>query len=202
MVTLTILFSLGAYAKSPELLKCLGAEEKRFHLKKDLGPGYDLNQKLIAEIVQIPHATVKPAYYQQICIPAGNESLKLLQLSITKGKDLFDIPNTVTGMQLQMTQGMIDDYFDAIKEIFLGYISQIQSLSPTPTCLQEEIPGLEAFFREIKYLQEDVDIKVLFEKKDEKIFGYLKDYPQAFQRCRDRLRKKLKSESTAPAKKP
>ena len=100
-----------------------------------------------------------------------------------------------------MTEGMIEDYVEATREILLSFIAQIQSISPTPNCLKEEIPELDQFFNEIKYLQEDIDTKKIFEGKDQKIFEKLKNYPQAFEKCRARLKKKLKSESKAAPKK-
>ncbi len=100
-----------------------------------------------------------------------------------------------------MTKGMIDDYMEGTREILLNFINQIQMLSPTPTCLKEEIPELNNFFIEIKYLQEDVDLKQIFEGKDEKIFEKLKNYPLAFEKCRADLKKKAKSKSTAAPRK-
>ncbi len=80
--------------------------------------------------------------------------------------------------------GMVDDYVKSSKDILLTFISQIQTLSPTPDCLNKEIPELKNFHIEIKYLQEDVDIKTLFKNKDLKIFSQLKNYPLAFEKCR------------------
>ena len=57
----------------------------------------------------------------------------------------------------------------------LGFISQIQAASPTAQCLYEEIPDLNQFFIEIKYLQEDVDMKKIMAGKDEKIFEKMAD---------------------------
>ncbi|MGE3608566.1 MAG: hypothetical protein AB7I27_03170 [Bacteriovoracaceae bacterium] len=190
-------------AKDRQLLKCLGAEEKRLHLKKDTGPLYVLNQRLIEEIVQIPEADISEENFKQICMkPYASESWKLLEASIQQGKSLFIIPEGVGKMQKPMIEGMIDDYIEATKEILLNFISQIQSASPSATCLKEEIPELDSFFTDIKYLQEDVDLKKLFEGRDLKIFEKLKDYPSAFKRCQERLKKKAKSKSTPSAKKP
>ena len=96
---------------------------------------------------------------------------------------------------------MIDDYIEATREILLNFISAIQMQSPTPTCLKEEIPKLDAFFTDIKYLQEDVDMSDIFKGKDQKIFEKLKNYPLAFEKCRARLKKKAKPSSTDAAKK-
>lgn len=198
LFTLTV---MAASRNDRQILKCLGEEEKRFHLKKEVGPVYDLNQRLIAEMVQIPNIEITPEDYLKVCTGQKfSESWKLLEQSIVKGKDLFIIPKSVTGMQREIEAGMIDDYVEATKEILLSFISQIQSQSPTPTCLKERIPELDQFFTEIKYLQEDVDMQAIFKGKDLKIFEKLKNYPLAFEKCRALLKKKVKP-SSKPARK-
>jgi hypothetical protein len=197
LIIILILLSASAMAESPKLLKCLGNEEKELHLKKITGPTYELNQRLIAEMVQIPDAMIDENDYKAICAARGSESWKLLQLSIVKGKNLFTIPDSVTGMQRQIAQGMVDEYVEATNEILLNFLTQIQSTAPTPNCLEEEIPQLRNFFFELKHLQTEVDTKKIFEGRDLKIFNQLKDYPQLFQRCLERLKKKPKSEPTS-----
>lgn len=189
------------HSRDQELMKCLGAEEKRLHAQKDVSPIYDLNQRLIAEMLQIPHATIQRDAFTEICSKSNSESWKLLHLSIKQGNRLFVIPPEITGMQRQMTIGMIEDYGDATKEILLNVLAQIQALSPTPTCLKEEIPELENFLIEVKYLQEDVDINTIFKGKDQVLFEKLKDYRKSFAHCRARLKKKPKSKSKAAPKK-
>ncbi|HXH76316.1 MAG TPA: hypothetical protein VNJ08_15195 [Bacteriovoracaceae bacterium] len=198
---IALLFSSVVSARSPELLKCLGTEEKNFHLKKDIGPSYDLNQKMIAEILQVPNATIDQQSLKEICGAKGKESWKLLQLSLTKGKKIFVISESLEGMQMDMTNGMIDDYLEATREILLNLIAQIQALAPTPDCLTQEIPTLGLFFQDLKYLQEEVDTAKLFKGRDEKIFNALRSYPKAIKRCQERLKKKLKSASTVKPKK-
>lgn len=202
VIFLFTLISAQAYGAQGDILKCLGDEEKRFHLKKETGPIYDLNQRLISELVQIPKIQLKREDYLKVC--AGNnfsESWKLLELTLKKGKDIFLVPSSIRGMQRGMALGMIDDYIEASKEILLTFISQIQAQSPTVTCLKEEVPELDKFFYEIKYLQEDVDIRQIFEGKEEIIVEKLKNYPLAFEKCRARLKKKAKSGSTNRPKK-
>lgn len=199
----------GLLALSPafaqkQLLKCLGEEEKRFHLEKRTGPVYDLNQKLVGEMIQIPNAEIRPEYLKEICSPRNfSVSWKLLEYSITKGKDLFQIPRKVTGMQKEVALGMIQEYVEITRDTLLNFITAIQAEAPSAGCLKEEIPQLEQFFIEIKYLQEDVDLKQVFDGTDKKIFDHLKNYPKAFQRCRARLiKKKAKSGSVPEARKP
>lgn len=198
---IALLFSSLAWSRTPELLKCLGKEEKAYHLKKDTGPSYDLNQRMIAEIIQIPNVSIELEALNSICAASGGESWKLLQLSLVKGKSIFVVQESLTGMQKQMTEGMIDDYLKATREILLNLITQIQAIAPTPDCLTTEFPGLVPFFTDLKYLQEDVDADKLFKGRDEKIFNDLKSYRKAIKRCQERLKKKLKSESTKGPKK-
>jgi hypothetical protein len=202
VILILLLTSLPLFARDRQLLKCLGEEEKRFHLKKDTGPIFDLNQRLISEIIQIPNIDIAPGDLKPIC-NGKHESWNLLHASIMKGKNLFIIPPEVVGMQKEVTLGMIDDYIDATKEIFLGLIAQIQTKAPTPNCLKEEIPDLDAFFTDIKYLQEDVDIQSIFKGRDQKIFDHLKNYRSAFKACKSRIKtkKKPKSPSTSAPKK-
>ncbi len=205
LVIISIMFlttSLWAGRNERQLLKCLGAEEKQFHLKKKLGPLYDLNQRLISEMIQIPKAELSPEDFKQICETANESpSWKLLELSISKGSSVFKIPGSELGKQDQIAQGMIDDYLEITNEIFLNFMTQIQATAPSPDCLEKEIPQLKDFFSDIKYLQEDVDIKKIFGGREVLIFQKLKNYPEAFERCRERIRKKLKSASKAGPKK-
>ncbi len=202
LLTLVLLLTTEARAANL-LLTCLGAEERRLHQEKSSGPFYELNQRMTAEMVQIPDVTVTPEAYGMIChSKTHSESLKLLELSLRKGGSLFIIPKKITGLQRSITQGMINDYVEISKEIFLSFISQIQTLSPTPQCLHEEIPALGQFFFEIKHLQVDVDMQKIMAGKDGKIFDEMKDYAPAFERCRERLKKKTKPSSTAVDKKP
>ncbi len=203
LLLITALFLTAQVHAANPLLVCLGAEEKRLHQNKNTGPIYDLNQRITAEMIQIPGLSVSNEDFNLICGKKSySESWKLLELSLRKGKNLFVIPASVTGLQRSITEGMIEDYVRESKEILLTFISQVQTISPTPDCLLEEIPELNKFFTQIKYLQEDIDIKRIMAGKDTKIFDKIKDYPAAFQRCRERLKKKASPGSEASAKKP
>lgn len=195
------LLPLSLIAREREILKCLGTEEKRFHLKKEAGPLYDLNQRLIGEMVQIPKAELNKEDYRTICSGRNfSESWKLLELSIKKGPALFTVSST-SGQDKAITEGMISDYTESTREILLSFIAQIQALSPTPNCLKDNIPELDKFFTNVKYLQEEMDLKDIFRGTDQKIFEKLKNYPEAFEKCRALLKKKARPVSTAPARK-
>lgn len=200
-----ILNSLVCHAAKDkrQLLKCLGQEEKKFHLNKDTGPLYDLNQRLISEMVQIPHAELDTKFFNEICGRSSpSPALKLLELSIKHGAGVFSVPSRIAGSQRSVAKGMIDEYVEASKGIFLNFITQIQTLAPTATCLKDEIPEIEPFFIDIKYLEEDVDLKKIFDGRETKIFHKLLKYPQAFKRCQSRIKKKAKSGSKEAPKNP
>lgn len=204
VITTFMLLTLSAHATRDErqLIKCLGEEEKKFHLKKDTGPLYDLNQRLISEMLQIPKAELDTEYFNQMCGKSSpSPALKLLEISLRHGDDIFMVPDSVVGSQRSVAEGMIDDYIESTKEIFLNFMTQIQALAPSADCLKTEIPEIDAFFTDIKYLQEDVDMKKIIAGRDSKIFQKLLSYPQAFKRCQARIKKKLKSASTPAAKK-
>lgn len=193
----------AAQARTLDLLKCLGVEEKRLHLKKDMGPNYDLNQKLMAEVIQIPNLQVEAGALKTICSSQSyGESWKLLQLSLIQGESLFSVTPDITGMQKKIAESMISDYLEAVREILLGLISQIQALAPTPDCLTTEFPRLVPFFRDMKYLQEEIDANQIFKGRGEKIFADLRNYRRAIKNCQARLKNTPKSESKAGAKKP
>lgn len=200
-MTLFIIPTLGL-ARDREILKCLGVEEKSYHVTKKMGPLYELNQRIISEMIQISHVELTPAAFNEVCSSKSpSQSLRLLKLSLSQGKDIFVMASDITGMQKQMTQGMIEDYVELSKELFLNFLSQVQTLSPTPKCLEENIPGLADFLYEVKYLQEDIDIKKIFKGRDLTFFDKIKNYPKIYKVCADLLKKKAKSPSTSSPKK-
>jgi hypothetical protein len=201
LMTFLIIPHLG-FARDREILKCLGVEEKAYHQAKTMGPLYELNQRIISEMIQISHVELEPKAFTHVCLSTKpSQSLRLLKLSLAQGKEIFVMASDINGMQKQMTQGMIDDYVELSKEIFMNFMAQVQSFSPTPTCLEDSIPGLKDFLFEFKYLQEDVDVKQIFKGRDLAFFDKLSHYPKMFQACKDRLKKKLKPKSTSSAKK-
>lgn len=200
-LVMIIFFSFSLHARTMDLLKCLGEEEKKLHLKKNVGPTYELNQKLIGEIIQIPSVDIEKEKLQTICNSKASPSWKLLELSLVEGRKIFLMPKSENEMQKNINESMIKDYIDSSKDIFLALISQIQTISPSPDCLTKEFPVLVGFFQDLKYLQEEIDMNKIFKGREKKIFDSLKDYPKALRKCQDRLKKKERSESTSALKK-
>lgn len=155
------------------------------HENKESGPLFQLNQRLISELVQIPGLRINRVDYRRIC-GQGNESLKLLEQILIQGKSLFI--NTQQGMRRSITDGMIDDFIISSKEIFLNFISSIQMISPTPHCLNQHIPELPKLLERIKYLEDEVELQKIFGNKDLEIFKKLQDYPLYFKACEEAKR--------------
>ncbi|HLW58216.1 MAG TPA: hypothetical protein VKY27_12560 [Bacteriovoracaceae bacterium] len=180
-----LLFSFSSWSQSEGILRCLGLEEARMHENKESGPLFQLNQRLISELVQIPGLRINRVDYRRIC-GQGNESLKLLEQILIQGKSLFI--NTQQGMRRSITDGMIDDFIISSKEIFLNFISSIQMISPTPHCLNQHIPELPKLLERIKYLEDEVELQKIFGNKDLEIFKKLQDYPLYFKACEEAKR--------------
>lgn len=180
-----LLFSFSSWSQSEGILRCLGLEEARMHENKESGPLFQLNQRLISELVQIPGLRINRVDYRRIC-GQENESLKLLEQILIQGKSLFI--NTQQGMRRSITDGMIDDFIISSKEIFLNFISSIQMISPTPHCLNQHIPELPKLLERIKYLEDEVELQKIFGNKDLEIFKKLQDYPLYFKACEEAKR--------------
>ena len=201
-VIVLIFSSFECFAKTESpLLVCLGKEEKNFHHSKKQGPIYELNQKLISEIIQIPSVQLEPKDLFQVCEKSVSPSVKLLSLTLSRGEELFKISDDALESQKLIAQGMIKDFVEISREIFLNFVSSIQTISPTPNCIEEEIPELKKLFADLKYLQDEVEVKKLFGGIEISIFEKLQDYQKLFQKCRARTKKKLKSGSKPAPKK-
>ena len=152
-------------------------------------------------MIQIPKAELSGEAFDDICRKSASPSWRLVELALTKGQNIFEVPREITGTQREVAQGMISDFIEITSEIFLNLLTQIQALAPTPKCLEEEIPEISSLMSDIKYLQEDVDIKSIFSGRDKKIFDKLKNYSEAYKSCQLRAKKKLRSGSKPRDKK-
>jgi len=196
-----ILFLLSAssvFSRTHDLLKCLGQEERKLHLSKTTGPTYELNQKLIAEIIQIPHVQITETHLKEICDSSFGPSWKLLELSLFEGDKLFI--NNETGMQKNINESMIKEYLEASREILLGLISSVQTLSKDPNCLIKNFRSLDEFYVDLKYLQEELSSEKIFQGREKKIFKDLKKYQKILKKCQVETKKKRNSSPTAPRK--
>jgi len=195
-------FSLAALARPSEALRCLGVEEHAIHKAKSQGPDYQLNQQLISELVQVQNVDLKPEVLQDICKGKGNAaSRKLLFLLLDKGPTIFTHSTGLNTLEKTTADSMLDDFMIAVQQIYLGYIASIQQEAPTADCLKKNIPELELFYTDIKYLEEEVETKYLFKDKGlaEKIMKKLSNYPALLKSCQPQKVKKTDKSLSKPA---
>jgi hypothetical protein len=199
-IALIILAPTLIYAqRSSPVLKCLGSEERDYHLKKVSGPRMDLNQKLIAEIIQIPQVSIKPEFIESICHSKYSPSLRLLELSLISEEKLF-YTDGKTDLVNSINQSMISDYIESSREIFIQFIHQVQAIAPTSNCLEDEIPELKEIFTNLKHAQEEIGVKKILNGKINSIFMKLIRFENILKNCQSRLKKTKRSGSTSSRK--
>ena len=206
MVSLSLLLSFPLYAAqtvkarpySSRVLKCLGKEEKALHLRKETGAVYDLNQRLIGELVLINRIDAETSLLKRICTMKGSPSIGLLEGMLISPKGWSAPASTGNGVEDSIQKGLIDDLNQGLPEILLNFLGQLQAESPNATCLNEKIPGIKSMNEEVKWLQEEVDLTKITNRKErlEKIFAGIHQVDKYFAECRAADQSRAKSKNT------
>lgn len=181
------------------LLMCLGAQEKRFHQTKATGAFYDLNQRLIGELIQASGVEGQSALLKQVCRNNEKASLHLLEAMLLDPKGWYVLKQT-SGTLGELTKELVRELNQAAPELLLNFLAGLQMQSPTPDCLEKNIPGISKLNDDVKWLQEEVDLEKITNKKTRlvKIFAGIQKMDSYFEACA-----KEKSKKTAkPAGKP
>lgn len=186
------LLSVSAWARSPRpasrLLVCLGAQEKAFHKQKATGAFYDLNQRLISELLQTQGVDGTPALLAQICKKTERSSIDLLEAMLLDPNGWYVIKTGTTGL----TRELMKEMASTAPEMLLTFLSALQTEAPTPDCLEKHIPGLKALNEEVKFLQEEMDLSKITNKKSRlsKIFAGIQRSEEIFAVCASEKSKK------------
>jgi len=201
-----LLSSFCATAAPSEVLRCLGAEEQRLHKAKSQGPEFQLNQQLISELIQVESIDLSPTYLSLVCNYKENyPSKKLLYLLLDKGNKIFEFKHGLSASDISVGESMLEDFMKDTQGIVMSYIASIQQEAPTADCLKKNIPEMELFYIDMKYLEEEIETKYLFKDKGlaEKILNKLSNYPKLFKKCmpQPEIKKTDKSGSTPNRKK-
>lgn len=188
-------------SSSTPLMVCLGREEKTLHLQKLGGPAYDLNQRLIGELVLINRIDATPAVLRKICRPGHSPALELLEEMLLNPQGWARFRGAAKGVEANIAQELVKELNLGTPEIFLNYLSQLQGQAPDPQCLSTHIPGLKSLHEEVKFLQEEIDLtKITADKKRMKrIFAGIRNAPKFFAKCREALQASSKSKNNASA---
>ena len=178
---------------------CLGAQEKRFHQTKAAGAFYDLNQRLIGELIQTSGVEGRPALLKQVCRNNEKSSLHLLEAMLLDPKGWYVLKQN-SGTMGELTKELVRELNQTAPELLLNFLAGLQMQSPTPECLEKNIPGISKLNDEVKWLQEEVDLEKITNKRTRlaKIFAGIQKVDSYFEACA-----KEKSKKTAkPAGKP
>lgn len=168
------------------LLHCLGAEEKFYHAKKRLGALYDLNQRMIGEILQVPGLEGAADVLRDACKPGEATSLVVLEAILLHPNEWYAVAQGHQLGEVSIMTELLKEIIIGAPEMFLTFLGQLQSEAPTPDCLEKQIPGLKELYSDVKWLQEDVDPSKLVGNKGRLryILRTIRDPEVIFAKCR------------------
>lgn len=180
----------SAFAAAPtksRLMVCLGAEEKALHQQKLTGSTFDLNQRLIGELVLITGIDAQPPVLKKICSRKSSPSIELLEEMLLNPKGWAKIPTAQKGIEGSIAHELVKDLNQGLPEVLLAYLGQLQAEAPDAQCLNQNIPGLKTLNEEVKWLQEEMDLAKIAgrRKRLQQIFAGIKKAPQFFAKCRE-----------------
>ena len=179
--------ALAAPAQAGSMLMlCLGKEEKTLHTQKLTGPTYDLNQRLIGELILINRIDAPTAILKKVCRSKSSASLELLEEMLLNPKGWAKLPSDIKGVEASIAQELVKDVNLGIPEVLLAFLGQLQAAAPDAQCLNKNIPGLNTLNEEVKWLQEEIDLIKIAGRKSrlKKIFAGIKQAPSYFEKCR------------------
>jgi len=129
-------------APASKLLKCLGLQEKVFHQKKLSGALYELNQRMIAELVQLSGIDGNELLINQVCRSQREGALYLLEAILLDTRDWYIIRPQASSLGTSLSQELVKELNLSGPELLLSFLGQLQMESPTPDCLEKNIPGV------------------------------------------------------------
>lgn len=194
---LTLFISFNSIAAKKSILVCLGNEEFKFHKKKYTGPLYKLNKTLISNMIQLnKSAQIKNQHLTKIC-ESKSPSLQFLKILLKKGK-IFKINNSGNDLADNMAKGSIEILRQNSPQIFLDFLSYIKSISPSPFCLEKQVPEIEELFNTIRYLEKEYSLTKIIhtDNRITKIFKKIQNWDALIKKCYKDLKKLKKKKSS------
>jgi len=180
------IFSTQAKDKKSNLLHCLGKEELSLHNSRRTGPHYLLNQKFINEASSAGEFKLKEKYFKEICITKEfPPSIGLLKNLLIRETEIFKKVFSKSPSFLALYKANYESLVDRAPLILFEFLALIQSQTPYPHCLKENIPQLEQFMSKFQYLQEELEPRELIKNKKliSKIFMKLKYLEAIYEAC-------------------
>ncbi len=202
---LCLLLSPFSFARervaASRLLQCLGAQEQRFHQQKASGAFYELNQKLIGELIQAHGVDGNASLLKQLCSQNPKSAIHLLEAMLLDRQHWYIIHPSGNNMQDSINRELIRELAQGAPELLLGFLSSLQAEAPTADCLEKHIPGISRLYNEVKWLQEEVDLRKITTKKSRllKIFAGIQRSEEFFQLCAIEKSKKTSKGAGKPS---
>ncbi|OFZ26578.1 MAG: hypothetical protein A2381_12685 [Bdellovibrionales bacterium RIFOXYB1_FULL_37_110] len=188
-----VLFSFNLFSNEQvvnPLLYCLGDEEEYLHKNKIVGAVYKINKIFIEEFSLFNQIFLKNHYLQEICFAskAYSPSINLLKHLLLNGEEIFEIRTSSILLNTISLRSSIQGLVAKSPNIFLNWISEIQTGAPSHDCLDKYIPQLADLKFKVKYLEEEPDVGINAFFKDtktiESIFNQLKNLDRIFEKCK------------------
>lgn len=179
------------------LVKCLGREEHKIHRKKVSGALYELNQRMISELVMFNKINISPEMKKEICASSKpTPSVRLLEYLVAHQDKVFDLTGKINEAEKELYKSSIQEFTDIIPDLFFLYITHLQAATPRPSCLEEHIPELKSLLSDVKNLEGDIPIKDLLKQKNrgDKILRQLRNFQQINDACEEELKKQKEEE--------
>lgn len=202
LILLLLTTSLHARERvaASRLLICLGAQEKKFHLQKASGAYYDLNQRLIGELIQAHQVDANPTLLRLVCQKKKNSALHLLQAMLLDPKG-WHVIQAAPGPQQELAKELVRELNEGAPEILLNFLAGLQMQAPTSDCLEKHVPGIKKMYEQVKWLQEEVDLVKITNRKKRlaKIFAGIQSVDQYYKSCAAEKAKKTETGSGKPS---
>jgi len=205
LITILALFSNSPSwgAAKQTLLTCLGKEEATIHKNHLEGPLYTLNQQLINEVINLDEVPVKKQYLDQICADKSDfsPSVNFLRILLVEGKKIFDTESKTGDSSTQMKIYAIESITAHAPGIFFAYLSALQAMAKTPSCLDKKLPDLAFLMDRFRYLETELTVEALLKEKEHifRIFSGLKNLDAIMKECEPKKKGPLSATATDPS---
>lgn len=182
-ILIILVFPSLVNASSTSLLKCLGLEEERYHLKKITNARSKLNTEIINDLAQTGELNLKDEYFQIICHKnEPHPAERLLEMQLLHATELFDF----YGDNKEIKRALLLEYQKSLPQLFLRHLGNLQSELSGPNCLDQKIPELKKIKEKIKYTEEEISHNVIntLKKEIQKTFKMIKNFQKLKTECR------------------
>lgn len=192
MLSISTVFAFANNNSIESLIKCLGNEEGKIHKNRIGGAIYELNQRLISELIMFQKINIDPQVKNHVCNNKKySSSVLLLEQLISMGPSMFSIPSEVGELDREFYMSSVHEFFDLIPEIFFLYVGQLQAATSKHDCLEKNIPELKKLIFDMKALEQDIPAKKLIrqDRRGEIIMKKLRKFSKIEETCRKEVEK-------------